>query len=71
VQQRLFKPFSSTKVAGMGIGAYESFQVLRELGGTIAVDSAPGRGTVVTVGLPLFETRARSDLEAALPGPSA
>ena len=32
---RLFKPFSSTKTTGMGIGSYESFQYVRELGGRI------------------------------------
>ena len=40
----------------MGIGAYESFQYVRELGGEILVDSEPGRGTLVTIVLPLFET---------------
>ena len=39
VQTRLFKPFRRTKEAGMGIGAYESFQYIRELGGSIDVDS--------------------------------
>lgn len=57
VENQLFKPFSSTKPAGMGIGAYESFQYVRELGGEIQVDSEPGRGTVVTIVLPLFESR--------------
>ncbi len=39
----------------MGIGAYESFQYVRELGGTMVVDSTPGKGTEVTVQLPLFQ----------------
>ena len=56
VETRLFKPFSSTKGAGMGIGAFESSQYVRELGGRIDVDSEPQRGTVITVVLPLFET---------------
>lgn len=60
VETRLFKPFSSTKSAGMGIGAYESFQYVRELGGEIQVDSEPGRGTVVTIVLPLFDTHAEA-----------
>ncbi len=66
VQQRLFRPFASTKTAGMGIGAYESFQVLRELGGSIDVDSAVGRGTVISIALPLFDATQRSDFEAAV-----
>ena len=62
VKTRLFRPFSTTKAAGMGIGSYESAQYLRELGGAIAVDSAPGRGTVLTVTLPLFDAQATSHL---------
>ena len=54
IEQRLFRPFQTTKTAGMGIGAYESFQYLQELGGKINVESAPGRGTQVTILLPLF-----------------
>jgi putative PEP-CTERM system histidine kinase len=65
VETRLFKPFSSTKGAGMGIGAYESSQYVRELGGRIEVDSEPGRGTVITVVLPILETATRSDLQMA------
>lgn len=63
VEKRLFKPFSSTKAAGMGIGSYESSQYVRELGGQILVDSEPGRGTVITVVLPLFDARTTSDLQ--------
>lgn len=55
VRDRLFKPFQTTKPAGMGIGAYESFQYVQELGGTIDVQSEPNEGTVVTLLLPLFE----------------
>lgn len=67
IDQRLFKPFASTKTAGMGIGSYESFQYLRELGGQILVDSEPGRGTVFTLILPLLETTAGSDLQLTTP----
>lgn len=56
VRERLFKPFQTTKQAGMGIGAYESFQYIQELGGKISVDSAVRLGTKVTLLLPLFNT---------------
>jgi signal transduction histidine kinase len=46
----------------MGIGAYESFQYVQELGGKINVDSELGRGTRVTMLLPLFEIQKESDL---------
>ena len=62
VRTRLFKPFSSTKRSGMGIGSYESAQYIRELGGTIEVDSQEGRGTVLTVLLPLFDIQHGADL---------
>ena len=66
IRDRLFKPFQSTKEAGMGIGAYESAQYIRELGGEILVDSEPGRGTRITVSLPLFVIRTESDLRESV-----
>jgi putative PEP-CTERM system histidine kinase len=67
IRERLFKPFQTTKQAGMGIGAYESFQYVRELGGSIDVESEPGKGTVVRLLLPVFEAHRGSDLEALKP----
>ena len=64
VRERLFKPFQTTKEAGTGIGAYESFQYVQELGGKIVVDSELGRGTVIKILLPLFDVRKTSDLHA-------
>lgn len=62
IRERLFKPFQTTKQSGMGIGAYESFQYVQELGGTIQVHSEPGQGTQVIILLPLFEAQNESDL---------
>ncbi|MDM4764859.1 XrtA/PEP-CTERM system histidine kinase PrsK [Pelomonas sp. SE-A7] len=62
IENKLFKPFSTTKSSGMGIGAYESYQYLQELGGKIDVASEPGRGTRITLLLPLFHASAASDL---------
>ena len=56
IRERLFKPFETTKSAGMGIGVYESAQYIRGLGGDIHVDSAPGVGTTVRVLLPQAES---------------
>ncbi len=64
IRDRLFKPFQSTKPAGMGIGAYESYQYVHELGGRIEVDSAVDAGTTVEILLPLFETPKESDLHS-------
>ena len=67
VRTQLFRPFSSTKASGMGIGSFESAQYIRELGGSIDVDSQPGTGTVFTVLLPAFEASAGSDLMRLTP----
>jgi putative PEP-CTERM system histidine kinase len=53
LRDRLFRPFSTTKPNGMGIGAYESHQYVRELGGRIDVESREGEGTQVVVTLPV------------------
>jgi putative PEP-CTERM system histidine kinase len=62
VRTKLFRPFNTTKHSGMGIGTYESFQYIRELGGSLTVDSHVNEGTVITVLLPLFESQRGSDL---------
>jgi putative PEP-CTERM system histidine kinase len=53
VRDRLFRPFESTKAAGMGIGTYETEQYVKELGGRIEVESREARGTVFRIRLPL------------------
>jgi putative PEP-CTERM system histidine kinase len=62
IRDRLFRPFNTTKGSGMGIGSFESAQYVRELGGSITVQSQVGHGTVVTILLPLFDAQATSDL---------
>jgi putative PEP-CTERM system histidine kinase len=53
MRSRLFKPFESTKLTGMGIGTYEARQYVRELGGRIDVQTAESQGTTFRVMLPL------------------
>jgi putative PEP-CTERM system histidine kinase len=54
VRTRLFRPFDSTKgVHGMGIGAYQLRETARSLSGELTVDSEPGRGTTVSLVLPI------------------
>ncbi|MEP9402633.1 XrtA/PEP-CTERM system histidine kinase PrsK [Sphingomonas sp. VNH70] len=45
VRDELFRPFVSSKPGGFGIGAYEARQLTEAMGGRIAVESVPGRGT--------------------------
>jgi putative PEP-CTERM system histidine kinase len=54
IRERLFKPFDSTKSAGMGIGVFESREYITELGGVLEVSSQPALGTTFKVVLPLY-----------------
>ena len=54
VSERLFKPFDTTKGnKGMGIGAYQVREYVRSLGGRVDVASIPGKGTRMTLRIPL------------------
>lgn len=57
VRDTLFQPFATTKGAGYGIGAYESREFARALGGRLDVSSEPGNGTVMRLLLPISEAR--------------
>lgn len=57
VQQRAFEPFFTTKPVGKGtgLGLSQIFGFARESGGDVAIDSAPGEGTTVSLYLPRFD----------------
>ena len=55
VRTGLFKPFVSSKYSGFGIGAFEARELVRAMGGRIAVESREGLGTRFSVVLPLAE----------------
>ncbi|MBQ6139932.1 MAG: ATP-binding protein [Kiritimatiellae bacterium] len=56
----LFEPYRTTKEHGTGLGLMISLRIVRDHGGTIAVESAPGEGTTFTVRLPRIERRIRA-----------
>jgi len=53
LRRRLFDPFFTTKQGGLGLGLALSHRILEEHRGAIQVESAEGRGTVVTCFLPI------------------
>jgi putative PEP-CTERM system histidine kinase len=55
VRTGLFKPFVSSKPGGFGIGAFEARELVKAMGGRVAVESRQGLGTRFSVVLPLAE----------------
>lgn len=56
---QIFDPFFTTKQdsGGTGLGLAISFQLLREHGGLLQADSAPGRGTIMSFCLPALDPK--------------
>ncbi len=54
LQDRVFQPFFSTKRKGrgVGLGLPMAFATAREMGGSLTLDSEPGRGSTFTFRLP-------------------
>jgi len=52
IENRLFKPFSSTKAKGLGIGLYQCKTIIDVHGGKVEVDSEVGQGTKFKILLP-------------------
>lgn len=55
VLDRAFEPFFTTKPVGQGtgLGLSQVFGFMRQIGGHVAIQSAPGQGTAVVLYLPL------------------
>ena len=55
IRTRLFKPFVSSKPGGFGIGACETRELVRAMGGWLDVESREGLGSRFIIRLPLKE----------------
>ena len=62
-RERIFEPFFSLRDGGNGLGLFLSLNAVRQWGGTIRMESAPGQGSMFEVTVPSFE--AEVQVEAA------
>ncbi|HEV8397110.1 MAG TPA: ATP-binding protein, partial [Vicinamibacterales bacterium] len=73
ILSRIFEPFFTTKPAGEGTGLGLSLcrSIVEEHGGTITVESVPGRGTTFGVELPVVTPPSTAARTAAAAAPAA
>jgi signal transduction histidine kinase len=62
VRKRALEPFFTTKPQGegTGLGLSTAFGYIRQSGGYLWVESAPGRGTAITILMPRHLAQART-----------
>ena len=66
-RSRLFTPFAHSFRGGTGLGLAIVHRIVEEHGGSIRVDTSPGRGTIVSISLPVGGP-APAASDPALPG---
>jgi PAS domain S-box-containing protein len=61
---KVFQPFFTTKAKGTGLGLWLSQRIVQDHGGSITVESVPGKGTTFAITLP---TISESSAERGIP----
>lgn len=69
VKARVFEPFFTTKATGSGLGLSMVYGFVRQSGGRVALESAPGQGTTVRLQLPRALTEVEKEVAPAVDEP--
>ena len=56
--RKIFEPFFTTKAGGTGLGLAIAYRIIEDHGGSIAIDSEPGKGAQFSIRLPMIEDNA-------------
>ncbi|MBV5316259.1 MAG: two-component sensor histidine kinase [Desulfobulbaceae bacterium] len=68
--EKIFEPFFTTKSGkgGTGLGLSITYGLVKEIGGSINIDSAVGQGTLFSITLPLIYPATKGEADASITG---